>query len=100
MPKGKELGWRAVSYLAGAAAGLITQRTLEPAWKGLRRGTPPPAAADRRSSWVEALSWAVATGVGMGVTRLVAVRSAAAVWEAATHEVPPERALIAHAAAS
>jgi len=94
------LGWRAISCLAGAVAGLIAQRTLEPVWRGLRRGMPPPATADRRSSWVEALSWAIATGVGMGVTRLLAVRSAAAVWEAATHELPPEPALFADAAAS
>jgi hypothetical protein len=99
VPQSKELGWRAISYLAGAATGLVTQRTLEPVWKRLRRGVPPRAAADRRSSWVEALSWAVATGVGMGVTRLLAVRSAAAVWEAATHELPPDPAL-ADAAAS
>jgi hypothetical protein len=100
MPERKELGWRAISYLAGAVAGFATQRMLELAWKQLRRGAPPPAAANRRSSWVEALSWAVATGVGMGVTRLLAIRSAAVVWEAATHELPPEPALFADAAAS
>ena len=94
------LGWKAISYGAGALAGLVTQRVLESAWKGVRHASPPPVPADRRSSWTEALSWAVATGVGMGVARLLAIRTAAVVWEAATHERPPEAALGADAVAS
>ena len=54
------------------------------------RGCPP----DRRSAWVDALSWAVATGFGVGVARLLAVRTAAAVWEAAVHEQLPEPGLV------
>jgi Protein of unknown function (DUF4235) len=100
VPERKELGWKAISYGAGALAGLLTQRVLEAGWKGLHHASPPPVPADRRSSWTEALSWAVATGVGMGVTRLLAIRTAAVVWEAATHELPPEAALDANAVAS
>jgi hypothetical protein len=88
----KKLGWKAISYGAGALAGLVTQRVLETAWKGSRHASPP-VPADRGSSWTEALSWAVATGVGIGVSRLLAIRTAAVVWEAATHEPPPEAAL-------
>jgi hypothetical protein len=100
MPKTKELGWKATSYGLGALAGLVSHRALEAIWKRLRHTSQPPMPADRRSSWVEALSWAVATGVGMGVSRLLAIRTAAVVWEAATHEVPPEAALQADALAS
>ena len=89
----KELRWKAISYGAGALAGLVTQRLIDTAWKGLGHASRPPVPADRRSSWPEALSWAVATGVGMGVSRLLAIRTAAVVWEAATHELPPEAAL-------
>ena len=88
----KKLGWKAISYGAGALAGLVTQRVLEAAWKASRHAAPP-VAADRDSSWVQALSWAIATGVGIGVARLLAIRTAAVVWEAATHEPPPEAAL-------
>jgi hypothetical protein len=100
MMKNKELGWRATSYGAGALAGLITHRALETAWKGLRHASQPPVPADRRASWVEALSWAVATGVGMGISRLLAVRTAAVVWEATTHEPPPDPALDAYSQAN
>ena len=89
----KKVGWKGLSYALGALAGLITHRLLESAWKGLRDASPP-VAADRRSPWPEALGWAVATGVGMGVSRLLAIRTAAVVWEAAVHEAPPEPALI------
>ena len=92
MSERKKLGWKAISYGTGALAGLVTQRVLEAAWKGSRHASPP-VPADRGSSWMEALSWAVATGVGIGVSRLLAIRTAAVVWEAATHEPPPEAAL-------
>ena len=89
-----------MSYSAGALAGLVTQRLIDAAWKGLGHDSRPPVPADRRSSWTEALSWAVATGVGMGVSRLLAIRTAAVVWEATTHERPPEVALDTDPAAS
>ncbi len=89
----KKYGWKAVTVGLGALTGLVTQRVLEVIWKGLRGSTPPKVAGDRRSSWADALSWAVATGVGVGVARLLAMRSAAALWEAAVHEPPPELGL-------
>jgi hypothetical protein len=92
VPDAKVLSWKALTLACGAVAGLMTQRLLTPAWKGLRSATPP-VPADRRSSWVDAVSWAVATGVGVGVARLLAIRTAAVVWEATTHEPPPETAL-------
>ncbi len=93
MPTRKQLGWKAISYGAGGLAAFITQRLLEFAWKDFRHVAAPPAAADRRAAWADAVSWAVATGLGIGVTRLLAIRTAAVVWEAATREPPPEPAL-------
>jgi hypothetical protein len=93
----KRYGWKAITLGSGALAGLATQRLLEMVWKAVRGKTPPPMPADRRSSWTDALSWAIATGVGAGVARLVAIRSAAGVWEATIHELPPEPGLEARA---
>jgi hypothetical protein len=90
MPKYKRLDWKAISYGSGALAGLATQRLLEAAWTRLRHTSSPPMSADRRSPWVEALSWAAATGVAVAVVRLLAVRTAAVAWEAVTHEPPPD----------
>jgi Protein of unknown function (DUF4235) len=98
--EGKQVGWRAVSYGAGAVAGLATERVVEQMWRGVRHGQHPPVPADRHGSLIDALSWAVATGVGMGVSRLMAVRGAAVVWEAATHEAPPDPALTSDSTSS
>jgi uncharacterized protein DUF4235 len=96
----KNLSWKAVSYGAGALAAMVTRRFLEASWRGLRNAPPPDVLADRRTPFVEALSWAIATGVGIGVARLFAIRTAAVVWEAATHELPPGGEANAHAVAS
>lgn len=93
----KTYGWKAITLGSGALAGMLTQRLLETAWKAVRGASPPPKPADRRSSWIDALSWAIATGVGAGVARLVAIRTAARVREAAIHEPPPEPGLEAWA---
>ena len=95
----KKYGWKGVTVGLGALAGFATQRVLEVIWKASRGSTPPKVPADRRTSWVDALTWAVATGVGVGVARLMAVRTAAAVWEAAVHEPPPEPGLVESPAA-
>jgi Protein of unknown function (DUF4235) len=94
VPPFKKYGWKAVTVGLGALTGLVTRHVLEFMWKALRGSTPPKVPADRRSSWVDALSWAIATGTGVAVARLLAVRTAAAVWEAAVHEPPPEPALV------
>ena len=91
--------WKAIAVGTGALTGLATQRVIEFIWTAVRGSKPPKLAADRSSPWPEAVSWAVATGVGVGVARLLAVRTAAAIWEAAAHEPPPEPGLRESAAA-
>jgi hypothetical protein len=74
VPLLKKYGWKAITIALGAVVGLATQR-------------------------LDAVSWAVASGVGVGVARLVAIRAAAGVWEAAVHEPPPEPGLAESTAA-
>ena len=89
MPDRKALVWKTVSYGSGALATIATRRTLTMAWNRFVSAPPPGDPADRYAPWMPALIWAIATGVGIGVMNLVAMRSAARVWEAATHETPP-----------
>jgi hypothetical protein len=89
MPDRKTLSWKAVSFAAGAIAALVTRRALAMVWNRFAASPAPEHVADRRTPWLPALSWAIATGVGVSVMNLVAQRSAATVWEAATHETPP-----------
>jgi hypothetical protein len=92
-PDAKRYSWKVLTLGLGALVAFGTQRVLEVLWKALRGSSPPKVAADRRSSLPNALSWAVAAGVGVGVTRLLAIRTAASLWEAAVHEPPPEPGL-------
>jgi hypothetical protein len=96
----KKYTWKAITIAVGALVGLATQRLIEMTWKLVRGSTPPKVLADRRSPWLDAVSWAIASGIGVGVARLVAIRTAAGVWEATIHEPPPEPGLAESTAAS
>jgi hypothetical protein len=93
----KRYGWKAITLASGALAALATQRVLGALWRVSHGETAPPIPADRRSSLTDALGWAIAAGAGAGVARLVAIRTAARVWEATIHEQPPEPGLEAPA---
>src|SRR5262249_53259866 len=75
MPDGKALSWKAVSFGAGTIAALVTRRALAMLWNQFAEVPAPEHVADRRIPWIHALSWAVATGVGVSVMKLVAQRS-------------------------
>lgn len=87
--KKDELIWKAVGAAAGALAAAGTRRLTRTAWRQLRGGDPPTNPAARDTTWAAALSWAVASGVALAVSRLVAQRGAAAAWRARTGSSPP-----------
>jgi hypothetical protein len=87
--RAKPLAWNAVSYGAGALATLVTRRVLVTVW-GARHDEPAPEGPGAvRAPLPEALTWAIAVGAGLAVVRMLAIRSAARMWEVATHEPPP-----------
>jgi hypothetical protein len=86
----KRFVWKAISAGSAALAVVITQRVMTMAWRLLRRRPPPQGPADRKVTWGAALTWAVSMGIGIAVSRLIAVRLSAKAWEAATHEAPPD----------
>jgi hypothetical protein len=85
----KQLGWKALTYGTGAVTTLVTRQVLEAIWRRTHAEPPPDDPANLRSPWPQAAIWAIATGAGVGVARFLALRSAARVWEVATHEMPP-----------
>jgi hypothetical protein len=82
-------GWKAVSMLTGAAAGAAAERAVSAVWRLAAPDPPPSDDADRSIPWGQALAWGAAVGLGAGLARVVAHRSAAVAWEAATSEAPP-----------
>jgi hypothetical protein len=85
----KKMQWKLVNVGAGALAAMATRQALAAAWKGVQNEPPPDSPADRGTPLRVGLIWAIATGVGIGVMRLLAARGAARGWEAVKHEPPP-----------
>lgn len=85
----EKTAWKAVGTGGAIVAGLTARKLLTAAWTKARKTNPPsnPAAPD--TSWGEALAWAVASGVAVAVSRLLAQRGAAAGWQRALGSLPP-----------
>lgn len=69
MPTSEKLIWRLYSGLLGAATTMIAQRALVQGWR-LATGEEPPNPNDPDVPYGEAVTWAIATGVGVGVAQL------------------------------
>jgi hypothetical protein len=79
-------GWdRRVWQLVATLSGMLAVTT----WRSTNHEDPPEKPVARDVGWRDALTWAVAIGVGAGVARVVAQRGAAAAWERATGDPPP-----------
>jgi len=81
--------WKVVGSLSGVVAGAATRALLRAGWRRTKGGDPPTNPAAPSTRWSEAITWAVASGVAMAVTRLVAQRGAAEAWKAGTGSYPP-----------
>lgn len=80
--------WKLVSLAAGAGSAVAVRKIIAALWPS-SRPDPPLNPADRRITWSDGLQWAIASGIGAGVARLVGQRVAAAGWETATGHAPP-----------
>lgn len=72
--------WEVVAMVSAGAAAVAVRNLLELSWEWVRQDEPPQNPAARSVSWGDALAWTVATGVAMGVARMLAQRGAAAGW--------------------
>lgn len=73
--------WNVVAMVSAAAAGIAVRNLLETGWERVRHDEPPQNPAARSVDWGDALAWTVATGVAVGVARMLAQRGAAAGWK-------------------
>ncbi|MBW3602292.1 MAG: DUF4235 domain-containing protein, partial [Actinobacteria bacterium] len=70
--------WKLAVTVSAVAAGIMMRKTVTAAWKGVRKTDPPSNPADRNTGWPDALAWAAASGLAVGIARLLATRGAAA----------------------
>ena len=80
------------SQLIGIATGIATRKismvVLDKVWRKTKKTEPPADPASPGTPWVEALTWAAASGVAVGVGRLVATKGAATAKMKLTGKVP------------
>jgi Protein of unknown function (DUF4235) len=81
--------WQFVAFASGAAAAAGVRRGAVTLWRTSTHEDPPENPIGRDVAWRDALIWAVAVAVGAAVARVVAQRTAAAAWSAATGSPPP-----------
>ena len=84
-----ELIWMAVAAGAGMLATSFVRSGMRSGWRSLVGDDPPENPAARDITWKQALGWAVASGVAIGVANVLVQRSAAAGWERWRGELPP-----------
>jgi len=85
----EKTAWKIAATASGVLAGVLVRKALMAGWKAARHTDPPTNPASRTTQWSEALSWTLATSIGVGIARLIATRGVAGAWEKATGALPP-----------
>ena len=84
-----KIGWKVIGITSGLLAARTSKAVLEKTWTKTKGTEPPRNPAAPGTTWTEAISWAVASGVAVGIARLVATRGAAQAWQKTTGSLPP-----------
>ena len=89
---GRETAWKGVSYLSGVVGAMLAKKLMRAGYRAVRKNTDPASPfypTDARFSLLDAVLWAIAAGIGLGLARVVSTRVAAIGWKAATGQSPP-----------
>jgi len=82
-------GW---SPPAGLLGGLLARKRIRATHQAVSKDTAPATPFDPTSprfSWPDALLWAAAACIGLGIAKVVSAWVATFGWEAATGTLPP-----------
>jgi hypothetical protein len=88
----RERRWKLVSVGTGVLAGMLTKKLMRAMYQAVSKNSgrkTPFDPAYPRFSWLDALLWAPAAGVGLGIAKVMSARIAAFGWETATGTAPP-----------
>jgi hypothetical protein len=81
--------WKVFGLAAATGATIAARKLLETGWRAATGTTPPKNPEHPDVTFGEALGWAIASGVTVGVARMLATRRAAAYWRRSTGRLPP-----------
>ena len=73
--------WNLVAMVSATLAGIAVRNLLETGWEMVKHDEPPENPAARSVDWGDAIAWTVASGVAVGIGRMLAQRGAAAGWK-------------------
>ncbi len=76
----RESAWTAVGFLAAAAGAVVARKLIESGWRTTTGQEPPKDPASEEDTWVQTMTWAVATGALVGVVRVLSRRGARSAW--------------------
>ncbi len=79
MEPSKKILWKIYTAVLATATTMAAQKAIHGAWK-IATGDEPPEPNDPTVPITEALIWALASGVGLGLTQLITNRFAARRW--------------------
>jgi len=85
----EKLLWKLYVGVIGAVTTIAAQRLLKAGWKFVT-GDEPPSPTDPDTPVITAVSWAMASAVGVTVTQLLTQRLAARHWEKEIGNDSPE----------
>ena len=90
---GEKEKWLIVGSGAAALTGFGARKALEITWKAVTGKDAPENPEMRHVTWRDAIIWAAASGLVIGVARLVGQRIAAQSWVAIVGDDPPHKKL-------
>ena len=82
------LGSKVIGIGTGIAVRKLSENVLTKVWQRTKHTDPPADPASPGTPWPEALSYAVASGVAIGVARQVATKGTATAQMKLTGKVP------------
>jgi Protein of unknown function (DUF4235) len=82
------MGWRILGGVVAAFAGFAARRALIMGWKKTTGNKPPANPESPGTKWIDAIAWAIASGVLMGLARMLAIRTAAKYYRLSTGHLP------------
>lgn len=83
------LAWKIMATGTALVAGVAAQKLVQTAWVKGTGNAPPRNPESPDTTWAEAVSWAVFSGVVYGLARLLATRKLADYWQKSTGHLPP-----------
>ena len=89
---GRKRLWKLESMITGMVGSFVATKLIRATFRAVRKDKSPDAVFDptsARFSWPDALVWAAAAGIGLGIAKVVSARVATIGWEVATGTLPP-----------